>query len=176
MKKTIRNYAFCGFLFASVAGTLLHFIYDWSGGSPAAALFGAVNESTWEHMKIAAIPMLLFSVAEFFRFGKREPNFFAAKLVSLAICMGIIVGVFYTYTYLLGRSVLAADIVLFYTAIAAGQWLGYRTLLLPPEPACRQIIALIALLCITAALFSFTYYPPHALLFLDPVTGGYGIV
>lgn len=176
MNKLIVRYAICGAVFAAVAGTLLHFAYDWTGHNPVAALFGAVNESTWEHLKIAAIPMVLFYVVEFFRFGMHQPNFFAAKLAALASCMGTIVIVFYGYTFFLGHSVLVVDVTLFYAAIVIGQWLGSRILLLPPEPVFRRIIALVLLLSIVAALFSFTWYPPHAWLFLDPVTGGYGLV
>ena len=31
----------------------------------AAALFSAVNESTWEHMKLLAVPWILFSLVEY---------------------------------------------------------------------------------------------------------------
>ena len=37
-----------------VVGSLLHFLYDWTGEKRWAAVLGAVNESYWEHIKIAA--------------------------------------------------------------------------------------------------------------------------
>ena len=40
-------------IFISVIGTLLHFMYEWSGHNKVVSLFAAVNESTWEHIKIA---------------------------------------------------------------------------------------------------------------------------
>ena len=48
-----------------IAGNLLHFAYGWSGGSPAAAMIAAVNESTWEHMKLLAMPWLLWTLWRF---------------------------------------------------------------------------------------------------------------
>jgi hypothetical protein len=32
-----------------VAGTLLHFVYGWSGHNALAGLVSPVNESVWEH-------------------------------------------------------------------------------------------------------------------------------
>ena len=48
-----------GFLFTSAAGTALHFAYEWSGENVVVGAVAAVNESTWEHMKLLFIPLLL---------------------------------------------------------------------------------------------------------------------
>ena len=53
-----------GFAFATLGGTILHFLYDWTGGSILVAPFSGVNESTWEHMKLLFFPMLLFSLVQ----------------------------------------------------------------------------------------------------------------
>ena len=45
-----------------VVGTLLHFLYEFSGHNKVVALFAAVNESTWEHIKIALTPMIFYSL------------------------------------------------------------------------------------------------------------------
>ena len=52
MKQSIPSWQIGGFVFEGALGTLLHFVFDWSGGNVAAALFSAVNESIWEHMKL----------------------------------------------------------------------------------------------------------------------------
>ena len=57
-----RTWAVIGLLWTLAAGNLLHFVYNWTGKSVAAALFSAVNESTWEHMKLLAVPWILFSI------------------------------------------------------------------------------------------------------------------
>ena len=45
-------------------GSLLHFVYGWSGGSVLAAGFSAVNESTWEHMKLLFFPVFLLTLVQ----------------------------------------------------------------------------------------------------------------
>ena len=36
-----------GFAVSTLVGTILHFLYDWTGESPLAAVFSGVNESTF---------------------------------------------------------------------------------------------------------------------------------
>ena len=91
-------------------GSLLHFVYGWSGGSVLAAGFSAVNESTWEHMKLLFFPMFLFSVVQVCCLGRNYPNFLAARGVSTVTGVALIPVLFYTYTGVLGRHLLMADI------------------------------------------------------------------
>ena len=49
-----------------ILGTLLHFTYEWSGENPIIALFSAVNESIWEHLKLAFYPMFSIHINENF--------------------------------------------------------------------------------------------------------------
>ena len=44
-------------------GAAAHFFYEWSGNNFFVGMFSPVNESVWEHMKLAFFPMLLFSFA-----------------------------------------------------------------------------------------------------------------
>ena len=71
-----------GFLFVCAAGTALHFLYQWSGESVAAAPFAAVNESVWEHMKLLFWPMLLWAGAERAVLGGYSRGFWPAKALG----------------------------------------------------------------------------------------------
>ena len=52
-------------LFAVILlGNTLHFVYDWTGQARWAAYISAVNESTWEHMKLLFVPWFLWTAAE----------------------------------------------------------------------------------------------------------------
>ena len=62
MRRRLFFWELAGFLFTGALGVLLHFLYEWSGGNTLAAAFSAVNESTWEHMKLLFFPMYDFSV------------------------------------------------------------------------------------------------------------------
>ena len=52
----LKKYTVAGILFTIALGTLLHFTYDISGNSDFVAIFSAVNESTWEHLKLLFFP------------------------------------------------------------------------------------------------------------------------
>ena len=57
MKVSIKNFQIFSTIFVMILGTLLHFTYEWSGGNLLVASFSAVNESTWEHLKLLFYPM-----------------------------------------------------------------------------------------------------------------------
>ena len=61
MRRRLFFWELAGFLFTGALGVLLHFLYEWSGGNTLAAAFSAVNESTWEHMKLLLIPVLFYT-------------------------------------------------------------------------------------------------------------------
>ena len=48
-----------------ILGIILHFLYEWSGKNKFVATFSAVNESTWEHLKLAFFPILIFGIVDF---------------------------------------------------------------------------------------------------------------
>lgn len=53
----------------SVLGTLAHFLYEISHHNKITGLFTAVNESAWEHIKIALTPTILWSLLDGAFFG-----------------------------------------------------------------------------------------------------------
>ena len=114
MNKSVPPWQIAGFLFTSVAGTLLHFLFDWTGGNVAAALFSAVNESIWEHMKLLFYPMVVFAVAECFAWGREATGFWCVKLVGILIGLVLIPVVYYTYTGILGINADWFNIAIFF--------------------------------------------------------------
>lgn len=64
-------------------GSGLHFIYDLAKHHKGVALFGAVNESYWEHIKIAFWPVFLLAVIEFVLGGWKVGSFIPAKTIAL---------------------------------------------------------------------------------------------
>ena len=77
-----------GILFTVLLGSLLHFTYEWSGHLTAVSLFSAVNESTWEHLKLLFMPMFLYSAAETLFLGRCFPGLMKARV------FGCIAGMF----------------------------------------------------------------------------------
>ena len=97
MPSSVPGRQIAGFLFASAAGTLLHFLFDITGQSLPAALISAVNESIWEHMKLLFYPMVLFAWLERRSAGKQETGFWCRKLKSILLGLTLIPVVYYKH-------------------------------------------------------------------------------
>ena len=176
MRKRLFYWELAGFLFTAALGTLLHFVYDWCGGSALAAAFSAVNESTWEHMKLLFFPALVFSVVQVWALGRTYPDLLEVRAISVLAGLALIPTLFYTYTGVLGFHVMWADIAVFFLAALGMCALEFRLLGRRRAALWRQVAGLL-LLWVLAFLFVYwTFRPPHLGLWRDPVTGGYGIL
>jgi len=173
--KRILWWELAGFVFISLVGSALHFIFEWSGYLRAVALIGAVNESTWEHLKLAFWPGLVFAAVEYSFLRAHVRNFWVAKSLALWIMPLTIAVLFYAYTAALGDNWLPLDITIFLLAVALGQWASYRVMTSPPVGKRTRQLAHAALVLLTTAFCLFTYYPPRLFLFQDPISGQYGI-
>lgn len=175
----MENGLFCweiaGFIFVIVTGTLLHFVYNWTGQNRLAGIFSPVNESTWEHLKLLFYPTLLYSIVEYFVIGNRFPNFIAAKTLGITVGMLVIVAVFYTYTGIVGQHYLWADILTFVLGVASTYAYSWRTIHQADAGMIPQFTAILITLVLLACFAIFSFYPPHIPLFLDPVSKGYGV-
>ena len=80
--KKLYSWQIGGLVFTLLVGSLLHFLYDWTN-SPVVAVFSAVNESTWEHLKLLFFPTFVFSVVESKFLLKHYPNFCGNYLLVL---------------------------------------------------------------------------------------------
>ena len=168
------KHSFWGWFLVSLLGTALHFLYEWSGECLWAAPLSGVNESVWEHMKLLALPVLVWSAAQ----GRQRisSNFWAVRAVSLLAGLGSIPVVYYTYTGALGFRLAAVDIALFYVAAALVFFLDHR---LGEEgrfsAPWQQKLGRLALIILGLLFFLFTFHPPRFPLWQDPLTGGYGV-
>ncbi len=174
MNRSIPLWQFWGFAFASLGGTLLHFLYEWTNGSLLAAPFSGVNESTWEHMKLLFFPMFLFALVQS-RFFRDREDFWCIKLTGTLYGLVLIPILFYTYNGAFGRSPDWLNITIFFVSAAAGYLLENRRFR-QENVRCPFPKLAFALLCLIGAAFVlFTFVPPEIPLFADPVTGTYGI-
>ena len=172
----IKKYCITGVFFTVLLGTLLHFTYDLSGNSDFVAIFSAVNESTWEHLKLIFFPMTIFMLIEFFIYGKNHTNFFASKFIGIISGMAFITVVFYTYNGIIGTSGGIFNILLFIAGVIFAYIVYYK--ILTEKYLTSSIlnkISVFALATLFIMFWVFTFYPPLINIFKDPVTGGYGI-
>jgi hypothetical protein len=115
-ERSILWYELIGMVFIILLGSMLHFTFEWSGNQPIVGVFSAVNESVWEHLKIAFWPSLLFLIIEYRYLYKKSNNFFVAKTLGIYSMMIIIPLIFYSYTTFLEEN-LIIDIGSFIFAI-----------------------------------------------------------
>jgi hypothetical protein len=176
MKKSILRWELGGIAFIVVVGSLLHFVFEWSGRAIPIAPIAAVNESVWEHLKLGFWPALVYAAWEYSRFGKSANNFHFAKTIGIYLIPITIVVLYYVYTAILGHGLLAVDIAIFVVAVIVGQLVSYKLLMASPLSKRLNRFAPVALAVLGILFVLFTFYPPQFPLFKDPVTGGYGIV
>lgn len=175
-RRRILFYELAGIVFIIVFGSILHFTFEWSGSQAIAGVFSAVNESVWEHLKIGFWPAIVFALIEFKYLKKATNNFLFAKTVGIYLIPVIIIVLFYSYTAILGESLLVIDILTFIIAVIVGQLVSYRLLTGKTLPYNLDNVSLIALLLLGLAFVLFTFYPPQLGMFQDPITGEYGII
>jgi hypothetical protein len=174
--KLALRWELAGIGFVSVVGALLHFAFEWSGYWTPMALVAGVNESTWEHFKIAFWPTLLFALIEYPALRKSVRNFWSANILGLITEPIVIAILFYSYTAILGKHELVLDIIIFVIAVAAGQLVSYKVMTLP-DLGTALVRALKGALIVMIAAFSLlSYVAPRWFLFEDPITGQYGIL
>ena len=173
--RSVLTYEVIGMVFIILLGSALHFTFEWSGNQPIVGAFSAVNESVWEHLKLAFLPSLLFMLIEYALLNKKTNNFALAKTVGVYTMVATIPIIFYSYTAIIEDNVLI-DILSFIVAVIIGQLASYKLLTYKKLAQYLNIIALAALVLLGLAFVLFTFYPPQLPIFKDPRNGKYGIL
>ncbi|MGF3522605.1 MAG: DUF6512 family protein [Candidatus Bathyarchaeia archaeon] len=163
-----------GTIFIILLGSALHFTYSLSGGNAVVGFFSAVNESVWEHLKLAYWPAMFWTLIIKSFLGNKVNNFLAAKALGACVMVAFIPAVFYGYTAFTGENILAVDIASFFVAVIAGQLVSYRLFRFKQLPPIITVAAIAAVAGLAASFIVFTFYPPHLPIFQDPTTGNYG--
>ena len=174
MRPNLSLWQFSGFCLTALAGTLLHFLYDWTNKSLLVAPFSAVNESTAEHIKLLYFPMLVFALVQS-RYFKNFKNFWCIKLVGIFSGIISIPVLFYTYNGTFGKSPDFINIAIFFVSAAITffiEWMLFKgnRLRCPSKK-----IALGIILVIGALFVVFTFFTPKIPFYKDPITNTYGI-
>ena len=121
MRRSVWRWELVGIGVIFLAGSLFHFLFEWAGGWEPVGVIAAVNESVWEHFKLAFWPGLIYAVIEYPFLRHSCHNFFIAKAIGLYVMPAVIAALFYAYTTIFDAEILAVDILIFFIAVAAGQ-------------------------------------------------------
>ena len=174
MRKSLSFWWLFGVTFTAVLGTLLHFLYEWTGWV-ALAPISAVNESTWEHMKILFFPMVIFAFVQCAFWGKERADFWQIKTLGIIVGIVLIPVLFYTYNGAFGKSPDWLNITFFFLADAIAY--GVETALFKRErqKICSPIWSIVLLSLLTVCFIVFTFFPLQLPIFQDPVSLTYGL-
>ncbi len=173
MNQSVKRWTWLGILVTSVAGVLLHFLFDWTGGNVLVAGFSAVNESIWEHLKLLFFPMFAYALATSRRVGRMDGRFWCAVLWGVLSGLVLIPTLYYTVQGVFGMSPDWVNIGIFFVSVVFSYLTIARNLV--RERSCRNPVIALGVLWLLALIFViFTFKTPELPLFADPISGIYG--
>lgn len=160
-----------------VAGSVTHFVYEFTGSNYLAGLITAVNESVWEHTKMIVWPFILWWFIYYVWKGKSHSinsrKWFSSCLVSIITGIVVIPLLFYFYTEAFGAEIVWIDILILLVADIIAQLIGLHYYRHGRGYNSKLIIVLI--LAVAVVYMLFTRFTPHIPMFQDSVNGTYGI-
>lgn len=169
-----RTWEMAGLFAALLLGNTLHFVYDWTEQARWAAYLAATNESTWEHMKLLAVPWVLWTIAECIGLRSLRPA--GPRAAGLLAGLAAIPLLFYGYVGVIGFHVAVVDVLIFQAAVLLSFWvstaLQKRGTLTAPV---WQAAGVLVLAAVSTAFVVWTASPPELPVFIDPTNGTRGI-
>jgi len=168
-------YKIVGVPIVFVAGAAFHFMFKVLGKRSWTAIFFPVNESIWEHLKIAFYPFLIYSLVQMVLIPFLPTNFLNAEFIGVYSTIAFIVVTELIYPRILKRNILAIDLVVFFLAILLGQMSSYYIIQNNIELMIPNIIIAFILLVNIGIFMYFSIKPPEISFFKDSISGRYGI-
>lgn len=165
---------YVGIVFISLFGTFLHFLYELTNHNKFVAIFAAVNESTWEHIKICMTAAIVWSLYDGYIYGM-NPNYLVAKSLSILTIIVLIPALFYTYTAFTKKSILVVDIICFYITVIVSQMVFKYFISLGSLPFIYTYLSVILLTIEFASYMFLTFQPIKNFIFKDPISNKYGL-
>ena len=172
------------FAWIMIAGSALHFAYELSNFNGVAAVFGSVNESTWEHLKLFFWPALAYAIVQHAFVKDYANNYWLGKALGMFVTPLAVIASFYFYLGIAiprhGQGWLWADISTGAFGVLVGNVVAYRMLTAPERGRRAARSGKAALVTMTVAFLVLTYFPVRMFLFEDFLgyepRGEYGIL
>ena len=161
-------------IFIALVGTILHFTYELSHHNKVVAIFSAVNESTWEHIKIGLTPTILWSLYDGYVYGMNA-NYLVGKALCILTIILLISILFYLYTAFTKRAILVIDIICFYITIVCSRIVFHYFLEISLVSFIYIYLSCILLFFELGAYLFLTFNPLKNFIFEDPISHKYGL-
>ena len=170
----IKTWQIITVIICTILGILLHFSYEWLGENVIVGLFSAINESTWEHLKLLFYPMVFMAIIGFFVIGGKSYNYWFAQAFGILTSILFTIIFFYTYTGVIGANYAWLNIGIFIMAVLLGGYVTYK-LLTARKIYDAEVVSILFLIIFVFCFMLYTFEPPQIQLFEDPITSSYGI-
>ena len=160
------------FFYISILSTILHFSYDMTNHMFLFSIIGAVNESTWEHLKIGVFPWISWFLIRSYYFAYY--NSYLGNLVALLTFKLSIISIFYGAIFIMKRHYLPISIGSFYVGVLSGSFFEYLIKDYTFHPL-FEVFGMCGCILIIVLVIIWTYYPYKCFLTLDVRYRLYGI-
>lgn len=172
------------FVWIMIAGSALHFVYELSDFNGFAALFGSVNESTWEHLKLFFWPGLIYTLVQHAFVKDYANNYWWGKGLALFVTPIGVIASFYFYLGIVlplyGEGTLWGAIATGAFGVLLGNIVAYKTLTAPQKERRFDLYGKVVMVAMAGVFLVLTYFPPQFFVWEDflgyEFRGEYGIL
>jgi len=175
-KKLKRNIFFSTIILFFL-GVGFHFVYNLLNKAFIIGLIAPVNESVFEHLKLAIFPIFIwwtiFYLVKKDKFLIDKGRWFLGCFISIIISIMTILSIYYFVNCGLGKNIVIVDILSLYIALVLGQFTGYHIYKYIKEIDFLIAIGLVVIILVISIVL--TINPPKLPLFEDKSTRTYGI-
>ena len=134
-KRSVLLWEVGAFFFIMIVASALHFAFELSGFSTPVAVFGSVNESSFEHLKLFFWPALVFALVQHAYLKGTVNNYWWGKGLAMVVTPLGILASFYLYLGIVlpitGTGYLALDIGTGAFGVLLGNIVAYKLLTAP---------------------------------------------
>lgn len=170
----IERYRLFGTIAIILLGLVFHELYK-STGSVILGIISPVNESKWEHWKIAFWPVVIVGVIEYFLIKNQVGNYIFSLAIGILAFEAVTFGGIELYEYVIGRAHLLVHMVTFIAGGIVCQLVRYRIMQNLKSSKVLFTLGVLILLIHVTAFAVFTFEPPRIEYFKDSLKGTYGI-
>ncbi|MBE6124065.1 MAG: hypothetical protein E7184_00785 [Erysipelotrichaceae bacterium] len=106
-------------------GVIFHFVFEWFSQLAFIAPFFPVNESIWEHTKLAFLPLIMFYLIYYYAYRNKyfinKESWFTSLLVSVIVSITTMIVFYYTYSGIIGKDYTLVNIFSLLLSLFVGQ-------------------------------------------------------
>ncbi len=159
-----------------VVSVFLHNLYSLCGREIIGIMFGSVNDSIWEGLKVILLTYILWAFLELMCIKPRFKKFVVSKIISLYFLGALYTAQCLVFLLFSKTPQFVAELVFCVVSVCLSAFLSEKLYFSLIELEALIAPALFLLLLFGAFYCSFTPFPPKSILFMDRTTGLYGII